>query len=149
MRTIHMIICGVVLLALLAPPSLANNFADENEDNNDFAEFEDFDGDDASFASIPDVKPPSNKAKVAAKPADAASDDFQDSFDEADDDDDGIVEEETEFEHFSDDEEFEGFTKTETTEAPTVPLSETKLTMANVPMHFRCVLEIAYFVWPK
>lgn len=131
-----MIICGVVLLALLAPPSLANNFVDEDEDNNDFAEFEDFDGD-ASFASVPDVKPPSNKAPVKSGSAPAASDDFQDAFDDNDDDD-GIVEEDTEFEHFHDDEEFEGFTKNEPTEAPSsVPLGEPKLTMANVPMHFR------------
>lgn len=136
MRTIHMIIGGVVLVALLAPPSLANNFVDEDEENNDFAEFEDFDGDEASFASVPDVKPPSNKQGPEKTSAPAAADDFQDAFDDNDDDD-GIVEEDTEFEHFRDDEEFEGFAKNEATEAPSVPLGEPKLTMANVPMHFR------------
>lgn len=134
-----MIIGGVVLVALLAPPSLANNFVDEDEENNDFAEFEDFDADDASFGSAPDVKPPSNKeapAKPRSSADEAAADDFPDAFDDNDDDD-GIVEEDSEFEHFHDDEEFEGFTKNEPTEKPSVPLGEPKLTMANVPMHFR------------
>lgn len=131
-----MIIGGVVLFALLAPPSLANNFVDEDEENNDFAEFEDFDGDEASFASIPDVKPPPSNKAPEKPSASAVPDDFQDVFDDNDDDD-GIVEEDTEFEHFRDDEEFEGFAKNEPTEKPSVPLGEPKLKMANVPMHFR------------
>jgi len=62
------------------------------------------------------------------------NDNFQD-IDDENDDDDGVVEEESEFEHFRDDEEFEGFSKNE--QAQHVETGEPKLTMAKVPLHFR------------
>lgn len=135
MRAFHVMLGALVVLALLAPSSLANDFADDNDENNDFAEFEDFDGDDTGFASVPETKPQINVKGSVPNVNSAAADDFQDTFEENDDDD-GVVEEDTEFEHF-DDEEFEGFAKNEPTEAPAVPMGEPKLKMADVPLHFR------------
>lgn len=111
------------------------------DDDNDFAEFEDFDGDDG-FTGVtekPLAKPRDGKADNIEKPNEsvgAKNADFKDVFDDGDDED-GLVEEEGEFEHFHDEEEFEGFTKVEQAALPKDETGEPKLTMAKVPLHFR------------
>uniref|UniRef100_A0A1L8DNQ9 PAT complex subunit CCDC47 n=3 Tax=Nyssomyia neivai TaxID=330878 RepID=A0A1L8DNQ9_9DIPT len=97
---------------------------DEFEDN-DFAEFEDFDDD---FVT------PSAPAAPAKKESDGG--DFRE-MDDADDE--AVVEDEdSEFEHFQDEEEFEGFPgEAQPSEGAPIDAKEPKLTMAKVPMHFR------------
>lgn len=120
------IICG---LALLHSQTVRCQ-SDENSEDNDFAEFDDFDSDDG-FATVSEHSVKNEKANNGANEKNG---DFQDIYEENDDDD-GVVEEESEFEHFRDDEEFEGFSKNEP--AATVETGEPKLTMAKVPLHFR------------
>uniref|UniRef100_W8BR42 PAT complex subunit CCDC47 n=1 Tax=Ceratitis capitata TaxID=7213 RepID=W8BR42_CERCA len=113
-------------------------------EDNDFAEFEDFDTDDefdqpitASTPTIGDSKSAQpvetpEKQKIA-EPVIGKSDDFKT------DDDDGIVEDDdNEFEHFQDEEEFEGFDAGDNKDIPIdQKTSEPKLTVAKIPMHFR------------
>lgn len=113
------------------------------DDDNDFAEFEDFDADDG-FAAV--TEKPSTKQRdpktdtigspTGKGPTEDKNADFKDVFDEGDDED-GLVEEEGEFEHFHDEEEFEGFPKVEQPALPKDETGEPKLTMAKVPLHFR------------
>lgn len=136
-------------VALIALPILAvvGNSDPSYNDENDFAEFEDFDADD-DFVQVTTQKQDSESAKRAEgkqggqRVANERNDDFAEIYENDDADDaDGIVEEEdSEFEHFTDEEEFEGFNKAETT-PPSVDQTtgEPKLTMAKVPLHFRCV----------
>lgn len=127
MKFVYFFLCA----ALLASPLLADKVDD------DFAEFEDFDVDE-DFVQVPtpdkDIEPSSTQASERSTAG--RGDDFYDN-----EDNDGIVEEEdSEFEHFSDEEEFEGFSRSD---APTPPVDqktgEPKLTMAKVPLHFRYV----------
>lgn len=115
-----------------------------DDDNDDFAEFEDFDGDDG-FTGVTekplvkqqrDGKTGNNDGPTTKQPIDTKNADFKDVFDDGDDED-GLVEEEGEFEHFHDEEEFEGFTKVEQPALPKDEAGEPKLTMAKVPLHFR------------
>lgn len=113
------------------------------DDDNDFAEFEDFDADDG-FAAVTEKPSPKQRdtktdtvgSSIGKSPADEKNADFKDVFDDGDDED-GLVEEEGEFEHFHDEEEFEGFTKVEQAALPKDETGEPKLTMAKVPLHFR------------
>lgn len=138
--------CWLLLIGLVIPASYAQH--QEQDDGSDFAEFEDFE-DEAGFVAGVKTDPAkdinlnvasnsaNNVASNAAKGAKTTGDDFYDD----DDEEDGVVQDEdTEFEHFNDEEEFEGFSKPE----PAAPASpdaqshgEPKLTMAKVPMHFR------------
>lgn len=136
-------------VALIALPILAvvGDSDASYGDDNDFAEFEDFDADD-DFVQVTTQKQDSESVKRAEgkqggqRVANERNDDFAEIYENDDADDaDGIVEEEdSEFEHFTDEEEFEGFNKAETT-PPNVDQTtgEPKLTMAKVPLHFRCV----------
>lgn len=137
MKIALLLCCGLAIVSvLLLPSAQCQNYdgADDNDENNDdFAEFEEFDGEDG-FVPAPDIKV--NKVAAPSPPTQAPSDEFQDIYDEGDEDD-GIVEEESEFEHFHDEEEFEGFAKTESAPVPNVDAGEPKLTMAKVPLHFR------------
>lgn len=120
---------AVALLVLfLAAPILCQ--ANDNFDDNDFAEF------DQEFEDEPKTDDwttadPQKKAKDSNNEAN--------DFVESDDSDDGIVEEE--FEHFQDEEEFEGFgSNAEPADEALTPdqkKAEPKLTMAKIPIHFR------------
>lgn len=146
MKSIWFLLCGIAIILLLTPPmpALGQPQFDADE-NNDFAEFEEFDGDDGFVVDNAAGAQPqksaqvkkSDSATVGGNSADDRNDEFQDIYDDNDEDD-GIVEEESEFEHFHDEEEFEGFAKTDSAPAPSVDVGgEPKLTMAKVPMHFR------------
>lgn len=103
--------------------------SDEASDDNDFAEFDDFDSDDG-FETISEHSAKNEKHSGGAK---EKNDNFQDIYEENDDDD-GVVEIESEFEHFRDDEEFEGFGKNEP--AASVETGEPKLTMVHTESCF-------------
>jgi len=111
-----------VTCALAVLYSTVHCQSDEASDDNDFAEFDDFDSDDG-FETISEHSAKNEKHSAGAK---EKNDNFQDIYEENDDDD-GVVEEESEFEHFRDDEEFEGFSKNEP--AAPVETGEPKLTM--------------------
>lgn len=143
MKIVLLLCCGLAIVSvLLLPSAQCQNYdgADDNDENNDFAEFEEFDADDgfvpASDAKVNKVPAPAKVDGTAGGGSAVAADEFQDIYDEGDEDD-GIVEEESEFEHFHDEEEFEGFAKTESAPVPNVDAGEPKLTMAKVPLHFR------------
>ncbi|XP_055684192.1 PAT complex subunit CCDC47 [Lutzomyia longipalpis] len=127
------IVVLLLLVALVGGRAWANQ-ADEFEDN-DFAEFEDFD-DDFVTPGTPAAQGPAGQKKEP----EAVNGDFKE-IDGDDADDEAVVEDEdSEFEHFHDEEEFEGFPGEQQTTDGT-PLDakagEPKLTMAKVPMHFR------------
>lgn len=107
---------------------------DKEEDDNDFSEFEDFDTDD-DFVKVTSERSVSdrNDRPVGSVPA------FQN--EEAEDD--GLVEDEdSEFDHFTDEEEFEGFNKDSSTPPVFEKTGEPKLTVANVPLHFGLVFSM-------
>jgi hypothetical protein len=112
-------------ILILSVPMLiqADNFED-----NEFAEFEDFDAEEFIVDSKPEASSKSAQAQQEKN-------DKQD-FGSIDDGDDIVVEDEdSEFEHFQDEEEFEGFAGGAS--EPELK-NQPKLTMAkNVPMHFR------------
>lgn len=123
---LYVLVCAAFLLSA---PVLVRS-VDEDEGNSDFAEFEDFDAEDG-FEAVPTL------ASKTGASVGSQEDHFQSIDDDADDEDDGLVEVESEFEHFHDEEEFEGFTKSETVHTPVADAGEPKLTMAKVPLHFR------------
>lgn len=105
---------------------------DKEDYDSDFAEFEDFDADD-DFGKVATDRP-----NQKANNADSIVGTSNEAFPGEDADDDGVVEDEdSEFDHFTDEEEFEGFNKD-----PSTPPSfdqktgEPKLTVAKVPLHF-------------
>lgn len=117
---IHIVLVGTHVWA-------SAHFREEIEDN-EFAEFEDFEEEDEKI-SVDD-----NVQQSQAAAAEGNSSPTQDSLE---DEDDGLVEdEENEFEHFQDEEEFEGFDservggKLDDKEAP-------KITITKVPLHLR------------
>lgn len=99
----------------------ANDFSVDN----DFAEFEDFD--DSDFIQVHESSKQNDP--VEKKPVPTV-DDFED---------DGVVEDEdNEFEHFKDEEEFEGYEEDmKDIPDPKGPKTEPKLTVAKLPLHFR------------
>ncbi|XP_053677801.1 PAT complex subunit CCDC47 [Anopheles nili] len=146
---------------------IVNAQGPDTTEDNDFAEFEDFDDDVDEFVMAESNRggnpsqqqPPNAPSGVGAEgrgeprksqsKGAAASQDSQD-FMEIDDDDDqgdddGIVEDEdSEFEHFQDEEEFEGFAGTigdqeDLRQGDTAGkhTAEPKLTIPKVPIHFR------------
>uniref|UniRef100_A0A182NP07 PAT complex subunit CCDC47 n=1 Tax=Anopheles dirus TaxID=7168 RepID=A0A182NP07_9DIPT len=162
MRLLLPLAAVLALLCLVPQFVVAQGGADNGEDN-DFAEFEDFDDDEFVMGETHQAgqQPPApaqagaearqgiDPAKGQPKGAGGASPQDSEDFMEIDDDhadDDGIVEDEdSEFEHFQDEEEFEGFAGTigeqdELREGePTVggKHAEPKLTIPKVPIHFR------------
>lgn len=114
------IIIPIIFLAMFCTHSVYG----QNDEDNDFAEFDDFDSDD-EFETISEHSVKNDKHSNVGG-ANDKNDNFQDVYEENDDDD-GVVEEESEFEHFRDDEEFEGFTKND--QAAPVETGEPKLTM--------------------
>lgn len=117
---------------------LADNFED-----NDFAEFEDFDDEEFIVGNVASTQQPEIIAADTAKSngnVKKSDSDFAE-IDNNDEDEAVVEDEENEFEHFQDEEEFEGFHGT-TNEADDIKhgdpkKTEPKLTMAKVPMHFR------------
>lgn len=106
------------------------------QEDNDFAEFEDFDADDFDSEVV-------SENSQQQKQQQDKNDDFTE-LEVDDDDDDGVVEdEESEFEHFQDEEEFEGFSNGAGDLPSDIPTTndpkktEPKLVMAKVPMNFR------------
>lgn len=123
-----------------ADPSSFN----EDDESDDFSEFENFDVDDDGFVqpstSKQENEPKKEKPTNGKSQPEVKNDKFADIFETDDAHDDGVVtdDEDAEFEHFEDDEEFEGFSKTDhTTPSTDQKAGEPKLTMAKVPMHFR------------
>lgn len=102
---------------------------DKEDDDNDFAEFEDFDADDDFGKSATD--------RPDRKIVDNVNDGSNEAFPSGDNEEDGVVEDEEEFDHFTDEEEFEGFNK-DPAAPPTFDqkTGEPKLTVAKVPLHF-------------
>lgn len=100
-----------------------------DEEDNDFADFE------TDFEE--DIPAPEENAQPPVKPK---QDDKE--FSDNDDADDGLVEDE--FDHFTDNDEFEGFGATEGASEKPQP-GEPKLTIAKVPMHLRGRLD-SYWV---
>lgn len=102
---------------------------DKEDDDNDFAEFEDFDADDDFGKAATD--------RSDRKIVDNVNDGSNEAFPSGDNEEDGVVEDEEEFDHFTDEEEFEGFNK-DPSAPPTFDqkTGEPKLTVAKVPLHF-------------
>uniref|UniRef100_A0A182MVL3 PAT complex subunit CCDC47 n=1 Tax=Anopheles culicifacies TaxID=139723 RepID=A0A182MVL3_9DIPT len=146
-------------LAVLAVLCLSTQLVTGQDlEDNDFAEFEDFDDDEFVMVDphqagqqqaqqqqqgAGDGRQANEQGKAQSKnvPASQDSEDFMDD-DQADDD--GIVEDEdSEFEHFQDEEEFEGFASTIGDHddlrqgEPVGKHAEPKLTIPKVPIHFR------------
>ncbi|CAG2062383.1 unnamed protein product, partial [Timema podura] len=123
---IHIVLVGTQIWATA-------NYRNDLEDN-EFAEFEDFEEDEDELLAGKDLDDlDQNDEFVVKKPVDSPEPD------EEEEEDDGVVEEdENEFDHFQDEEEFEGFDsdrvgssgKENGDEAP-------KITITKVPLHFR------------
>ncbi|XP_052868521.1 PAT complex subunit CCDC47 [Anopheles cruzii] len=150
-----------VAVVLLVPQAIIAQGSDNFEES-DFAEFEDFD-EDEFVVDEPQQGPgapqpsggqsdgragngqPKHQPKPAAGPVPTQDhEDFMEIEDDQDDLDEAIVEnEDNEFEHFQDEEEFEGFSSTigdqdELRPGDTVgKQTEPKLTIPKVPIHFR------------
>lgn len=98
--------------------------------NDDFADFEDFDDGDAVVSILnenSDAAQIKNSENSLPTPADH----------QYRNDDDDSIDADSEFDHFTDEEEFEGFDK----DTPSIPIldqktGEPKLTVAKVPLHF-------------
>lgn len=109
---------------------------DKEDYENDFAEFEDFDTDDDFVKVSTDRNEPDKKGSGSDKTEGAAP--GGNGFASEDAEDDGVVEDEdSEFDHFTDEEEFEGFNKDSSTPPVFEKAGEPKLTVAKVPLHFR------------
>lgn len=128
----------VVLFVLIG--SLSCDKSDSFNDDNDFAEFEDFDSDDDFIeVAAPSDKNDGNSKVNRAESAEGTAGNNQNEFQNADNDEDGLVEDEdSEFDHFADEEEFEGFNKGGESAPPVFDqkTGEPKLTVAKVPLHF-------------
>lgn len=104
---IHIILVGCSVLA-------------SNYEDNEFAEFEDFEVDEEIISQSKEMK-------------DSENDKNDNSEYSNEDDNDIIIEDDTEFEHFQDTEEFEGFAESKDEKLDTEP----KITITKVPIHFR------------
>lgn len=136
-------VLAFLLLSLLCVCQLNNaNLDPEAEDDvdNDFAEFDDdfvessYDTETAENADSSKVVgggggAGASKEKLEAPKVRAAV--------ESDEEEDGLVENDDEFEHFQDEEEFEGYDAGDTMEPPIDQKEEPKLKIPNIPLHFR------------
>lgn len=113
-----------VFILILISGNLAENYQDFTD--NEFAEFEDFEVEEDQVANEEGLK---SSTEAPEPPLDEKF-----SLSEDDDDQDITVDDETdsEFSHFQDVEEFEGFDEKEEK-----PASEPKITIAKVPVNFR------------
>lgn len=131
MKKFTIVLCALMLAMPLLCQEQDPIGADDS--SGDFSEFEDFDDD---FGPAEAGDQDTNDRKQASKSAN--DEDFANGYDN-DDNGDGIVEDDdNEFEHFKDEEEFEGFNKNDPVEpSDEKPRGEPKITIAKVPMHFR------------
>jgi hypothetical protein len=113
----------LVWCVVLYSVGLVSSFEEEDNDFADFEEFEDF----------------APTEKVVEKPQTPKTKQEDKKFPDQDDAEDGIVEDE--FDHFTDNDEFEGFG----TASEKPPTGEPKLTEAKVPIHLRGRLD-SYWV---
>ncbi len=130
-RMVRIKILATVVICMLAVfyTQSVHGRSNEAPEDNDFAEFDDFDADD-EFETVSEHSVKTDKQSSGGANNDKNdNDNFQDVYEENDDDD-GVVEEESEFEHFRDDEEFEGFSKNDQA-APVDSGTEPKLTMVR------------------
>jgi len=111
----------VVLVVYL---SIALVLANKEYQDNEFAEFEDFEADD-TFINVPSTSEETQKSQSEQIP--------EDIFVTDEDDSDVIINDDSEFEHFQDTEEFEGFSENRDEKLD----SEPKITITKVPLHFR------------
>lgn len=136
MRLLFVLFLGLILCHTLVHCQQKDSFEDD-----DFAEFEEFDADD-EFEEVP-VKAANQEGRKPSQSAGSFKDDDFPELDDSNDDEDGIVEDDNEFEHFQDEEEFEGFAgnsdqaNSGPNPAENLNNGEPKLTMAKVPLHFR------------
>lgn len=125
---------GTLFVIFLLTGSL--NCDKDEVDANDFAEFDDFEDE-----GIVKVASEGNEGDRRSNSADSHGAPQRNNFVKDDAEDDGVVEDEdNEFDHFTDEEEFEGFNKDSST--PPVfdqKTGEPKLTVAKVPLHFRYI----------
>lgn len=153
MKGYFILVCVLLLVIPLFGQIQDPSFGDDNSD--DFAEFEDFDADDDFVSTSTPKQQDIGNGQSGIVGGGAASNrgqkthdtgnsnEFANIYENDDKDDDGIVEEEdNEFEHFRDEEEFEGFNKGEQSLPVDQKTGEPKLTMAKVPLHFRSTLII-------
>lgn len=126
----------LVLLGLMVFAAVAVNQHAESTEDNDFAEFEDADYDDVviSSKSSPESEQVGGPPKVVMAPEAVAA---AAEADTADDDDDATVEQEDdeEFEHLTDEDEFEGFDREQTPKSKSRDQQPPDLKIAKVPIH--------------
>ncbi|BFF96127.1 coiled-coil domain-containing protein 47 [Drosophila madeirensis] len=129
-----------LLLALICACQAQSDF-EEGDNDNDFAEFDDeFVG--SNYYTEPAAK--NAESNSAGEGAGGDSGSRQEQVPPRkqpqvvdDDDDDGLVEEDDEFEHFQDEEEFEGYDGGDAKDPPIDEQAEPKLNIPNIPLHFR------------
>lgn len=131
MRSIILLV--VIITTFYCRTILANNYED-----NEFAEFEDFDIEDDITTS--QSKEANNKDDFDEPNNNNNNNNNDNQYitlkddDEEDDENEVIIEDETEYEHFQDTEEFEGFSDTGKEDKIEI---EPKITITKVPIHFR------------
>ncbi|XP_028404602.1 coiled-coil domain-containing protein 47-like [Dendronephthya gigantea] len=148
----YKILSVLLLFVLLLSHSLAAKDLDKNSDENDFAEFETEDDDESDDAYEDEIetKPAErNRAKGTGVGDDNSDDDVDvetddggesDESDEAEED--LTVETEDDYDHFADEEEFEGYSRDKS--GSKGKQSEPDLKIAKVPLHLRANWEGFY-----
>lgn len=143
-----LIVAITLIIALVCIVTQMKTITAAAFEDSDFAEFEDFDSDDdfldsATATPIPVAKStqPDKDKSAGIKESKLAADSKSDFINIADDDDGVVEDDDNEFEHFQDEEEFEGF---DAGDAKEVPIDnkmngEPKLTVAKIPIHFRYI----------
>lgn len=136
-------VLAFLLLSLLCVCQLNHaNLDPEAEDDidNDFAEFDD-DFVESSYDTETAENADSSKVVGGGAGAGASKEKLEAPkvrpAVESDEEEDGLVENDDEFEHFQDEEEFEGYDAGDTMEPPIDQKEEPKLKIPNIPLHFR------------
>jgi len=112
----------LLVLLVLSLYVRAAKYQAETEDN-DFADFEEFDDEFERPYAAREAEPETEEPRKAPPPAPELT---------IEDEDDGLVETEDEFEHFQDEEEFEGYEPAAGSKSSN---EQPKITIANVPVH--------------
>ncbi|XP_014677021.1 PREDICTED: coiled-coil domain-containing protein 47-like [Priapulus caudatus] len=137
------ILVWLLLLVAIAAVQSANHHGAEIEDN-EFAEFEEFDDEDDEFLDKPKESRETTKRESVEKSEtdddDEEYEEEEEEEEEEEDDHEGVVEDEEddEFEHFTDEEEFEGFDKDVKSSPGRAKSQDTPdLKITNIPLHLR------------